>query len=164
MLIGLISDTHSYLPKEIYTYFADVDEIWHAGDFGNMALINELQAFKPLRGVYGNIDGAEIRAIFPEDLIFTINNVKIYMTHIGGYPPKYNARSKEIINAENPHVFISGHSHIVKIMPDASKHLLHINPGAAGKQGWHKVKTLVRMRIDDGKIGKLELIELDEQM
>jgi uncharacterized protein len=163
VLIGLISDTHSYLPDEVFIHFKDVDEIWHAGDFGNVELIDKLKAFKPLRGVYGNIDGAEIRKEFKEDLIFTINDVKIYMTHIGGYPPRYNARSIEIIKKHKPHLFISGHSHIVKVMPDTVNHLLHINPGAAGKQGWHKVKTIMRFRIDNGKIGKLELIELDEK-
>jgi uncharacterized protein len=163
VVIGLLSDTHSYLPDEVFEHFKEVDEIWHAGDFGNIELIEKLKAFKPLRGVFGNIDGAEIRKEFKEDLLFTINNVKIYMTHIGGYPPRYNARSIEIIKAEKPHLFISGHSHIVKVMPDATNHLLHINPGACGKQGWHKVKTIMRFRIDNGKIGKLELIELDEK-
>ena len=160
MLIGLLSDTHSHIPKELFEHFKDVDEIWHSGDFGNVELVKQLENFKLLRGVYGNIDGQEIRAIFPEDLIFTINNVKVYMTHIGGYPPKYNARSKQIILQEKPHLFISGHSHIVKVVPDKDLHLLHLNAGACGNQGWHKVKTLMRFRIEDGKIGKLELIEL----
>jgi uncharacterized protein len=160
MFIGLLSDTHSFLPEEVYVHFKDVDEIWHAGDFGNMQLIDELKKFKPLRGVYGNIDGADIRNEYPEHLIFTINNVKIYITHIGGYPPKYHPKSLPIIKAEKPHLFISGHSHIVKVMPDKTNHLLHLNPGACGNQGWHKVKTLMRFRIDEGKIGKLELIEL----
>ncbi|MBU3677778.1 MAG: metallophosphoesterase family protein, partial [Chitinophagaceae bacterium] len=109
--------------------------------------------------VYGNIDGQEIRAIFPEDLIFTLNNVKVYMTHIGGYPSKYNARSKQIILQEKPHLFISGHSHILKVMPDPSRNLLHINPGACGKQGWHKVCTLVRFTVEGPRIHDLEVIE-----
>jgi uncharacterized protein len=160
MRIGLLSDTHSYLPPQVFTHFKDVDEIWHSGDFGNTQIIEQLKEFKPLKGVYGNIDGITIRQEFPEDLIWIANGIKVYMTHIGGYPGRYNARAKEIIKAEQPHLFISGHSHIVKVMPDKIHHLLHINAGACGNQGWHTIKTLMRFTIENQKVQQLELIEL----
>lgn len=160
--IGLLSDTHSFLDERVFKHFESCDEIWHAGDFGNMAVIEKLEAFKPLRGVYGNIDGAQIRASMPLDLHFECAGVPVFMTHIGGYPGKYNPRVGQILR-ENPPVnglFISGHSHILKVMPDKNLHFLHINPGACGNEGWHKVKTLVRFTLDNGKIGDLEVIEL----
>lgn len=160
--IGLLSDTHSFLDERVFTHFAPCDEIWHAGDFGNMALIEQLEAFKPLRGVYGNIDGAPVRAKMPLDLHFECDGVPVFMTHIGGYPGKYNPRVGQILRATPPvnGLFISGHSHILKVMPDVHLHFLHINPGACGNEGWHKVKTLVRFSLDAGKIGDLEVIEL----
>lgn len=158
--IGIISDTHSYLDPQVFTYFNEVDEIWHAGDFGSMELIKELQQFKPLKGVYGNIDDQKIRTEFPENLIFNCEQVKVLMTHIGGYPPKYNARVKPLLRKEQPQLFIDGHSHILKIMFDEPLQCLHINPGAAGKQGWHKVRSLVRLSIDAGRIFDAEIIEL----
>jgi phosphoesterase, MJ0936 family len=160
MKIGLLSDTHSSLPDAIFHHFAQVDEIWHAGDIGNMEVVHTLQTFKPLRAVYGNIDGHEIRQLFPEDLFFSIEQVKIYMTHIGGYPPNYNARTKAILLQNRPHLFICGHSHILKVIPDNTLQLLHINPGACGLQGWHKVKTLIRFEIAVDRIANLEVIEL----
>lgn len=158
--IGIISDTHSYLDPQVMEYFKDVDEIWHAGDFGNFEVINELKSFKPLRGVYGNIDNNSIRIEYPENLVFNCEQVKVLMTHIGGYPPKYNARVKPILLKEQPQLFIDGHSHILKIMFDESLQCLHINPGAAGKQGWHKVRTLVRLKIDGERMFDCEVIEL----
>ncbi|WP_126971821.1 metallophosphoesterase family protein [Gynurincola endophyticus] len=158
--IGIISDTHSYLDPQVFTYFKEVDEIWHAGDFGSMELIKELAQFKPLKGVYGNIDNQKIRNEFPENLIFTCEQVKVLMTHIGGYPPKYNARVKPLLQQEQPQLFIDGHSHILKIMFDEPLRCLHINPGAAGKQGWHKVRTLVRLSIDGERLFDCEVIEL----
>lgn len=160
--IGLLSDTHSELDERIFRHFAECDEIWHAGDFGSMDLITRLQDFKPLRGVYGNIDDARIRTLFPLDLRFDCDGVPVFMTHIGGYPGKYNPRVKKLLQ-ENPPVnglFISGHSHILKVIPDRELNLLHINPGACGSQGWHKVKTLVRFTLNRSVISELEVIEL----
>lgn len=161
MKIGLLSDTHSYLDKAVFTYFKDCDEIWHAGDFGNMELIEELTAFKPLRGVYGNIDGKDIRLQYPEHLRFTCEGLDVWMTHIGGYPGKYSPLVKPEISKNPPKLFICGHSHILKVQYDPKLELLHLNPGAAGKQGWHQVRTLMRFDINGGKIENLEVIELN---
>ena len=160
MKIGLISDTHSYLDDAVYQYFADCDEIWHAGDFGSMEVIEKLEAFKPLKGVYGNIDNQEIRLKFPENLRFNCEQVDVWITHIGGYPGKYSALVKPEILKNPPKLFITGHSHILKVQFDPKLQLLHLNPGAAGKQGWHKVKTLMRFEINADKIENLEVIEL----
>lgn len=160
--IGLLSDTHSFLDARVFEHFAECDEIWHAGDFGSMELVDKLKAFRPLRGVYGNIDGAKIRAEMPLDLRFECDGVPVFMTHIGGYPGKYAPRVGPILKAQPPvnGIFISGHSHILKVMPDKNLHFLHINPGACGNEGWHKVKTLVRFTLDEGKINNLQVIEL----
>ncbi|WP_298734069.1 metallophosphoesterase family protein [uncultured Chitinophaga sp.] len=158
--IGLMSDTHSYLHPQVFKYFEQVDEIWHAGDIGNTALADELEAFKPFRAVYGNIDGADLRVRYPEDLHFTLEGAGVFMTHIGGYPGKYTPGVKEKLLQHPAKLFICGHSHILKVMPDPALQLLHINPGACGQQGWHKVKTLVRFELEGGNIGKLEVIEL----
>ena len=161
--IGLLSDTHSFLPEALFTHFADVDEIWHAGDIGDVATANRLETFKPFRAVYGNIDGHELRARYPEHLMFTLEGVPVLMTHIGGYPPRYNTAIKPMLNQSKPHLFICGHSHILKVMPDPSRQLLHINPGACGKQGWHKVSTLVRFELADARVHNLEVIELGKR-
>ncbi|MCA6450659.1 MAG: metallophosphoesterase family protein [Chitinophagaceae bacterium] len=158
--IGLISDTHDYLDEAVYRHFANCDEIWHAGDFGSASIAEALQQCKPLRGVYGNIDGQDIRSQFPETLVWTCEQVKIVMTHIGGYPPKYNPASKALIQEHQPQLFISGHSHILKVMYDDKQHCLHMNPGAAGKQGWHKTRTLIRFVIDGREMNHCEVIEL----
>ena len=158
--IGLISDTHDYLDEAVFKHFANCDEIWHAGDFGTAAVSDALKAFKPLRGVYGNIDGYDIRSEYPETLFWQCEAVKILMVHIGGYPPKYNAHSKALLKEHHPQIFISGHSHILKIMFDPAMNCLHMNPGAAGKHGWHKVRTLVRFEIDGKDIKHCEVIEL----
>lgn len=158
--IGLISDTHDYLDEAVYRHFANCDEIWHAGDFGSASIAEALQQCKPLRGVYGNIDGQDIRSQFPETLVWTCEQVKIVMTHIGGYPPKYNPTSKALIQEHQPQLFISGHSHILKVMYDDKQHCLHMNPGAAGKQGWHKTRTLIRFVIDGREMKHCEVIEL----
>ena len=157
--IGLLSDTHGYLDEAVFKHFKDVDEIWHAGDFGTIALADELAAFKPLRGVYGNIDGADIRLQYPEHLRFMCEKVDVWMTHIGGYPDKYSPEVKRTIYTKPLGLFISGHSHILKVMFDKKINCLHINPGAAGKQGWHRMKTLVRFCISEEKIHTLEVIE-----
>ena len=161
--IGLISDTHSYFEEKVLSYFKDCDEIWHGGDFGNMEIVNRLRAIKPLRGVYGNIDGAEIRNEFPEELIFTCEEVKVFMKHIGGYPGRYAPGVKNKIMQEKPQLFISGHSHILKIMYDDKLQCLHINPGAAGKEGWHKVKTIVLFDIDGKEIKNCKVVELGKR-
>ena len=157
--IGLISDTHGYLDDAVFKHFDDVDEIWHAGDFGP-DVAGKLAAFKPLKGVYGNIDDKAIRTEFPEHLRFNCESVDVWMTHIGGYPGKYAPNIKSEIYTNPPALFITGHSHILKVMFDPKITCLHINPGAAGKSGWHKVKTLVRFCVTAEKIHTLEVIEL----
>lgn len=161
--IGLISDTHNYLDEAVFKHFDNCDEIWHAGDFGSITITEQLEKFKPLKGVFGNIDGADIRSRFPEVLKFTCENVKVLMIHIGGYPGKYTALAKKEIISFQPQIFISGHSHILKIMYDQKFKCLHMNPGAAGKQGWHKVRTLVRFAIDGTDIKDCEVIELGKR-
>lgn len=158
--IGLLSDTHGYLDKSVFTHFDQCDEIWHAGDFGNIAVAEALAKFKPLKGVYGNIDGQDIRADFPEHLRFTCEEVDIWITHIGGYPGRYSPGVKAAIQQAPPKLFICGHSHILKVMFDQKLQCLHLNPGAAGKQGWHKVRTLLRFSIDGNRIEDLNVVEL----
>lgn len=160
--IGLLSDTHSFLDDRIFQYFAECDEIWHAGDFGSMSVIDRLRAFKPLRGVYGNIDNALIQAEMPMDLRFECEGVPVFMTHIGGYPGRYNPRVRKILMENPPRngIFSCGHSHILKAMPDRQLGFLHLNPGACGNEGWHTVKTLMRFVLDGGSIRELEVIEL----
>lgn len=161
--IGLLSDTHSFLPDGVFKHFADCNEVWHAGDFGSPALGETLQAFKTLRGVYGNIDGPAIRAEFPLENIFFCEEVKVFIKHIGGYPGRYAEGVKEIIAREKPLLFISGHSHILKIMFDDKLKCLHINPGACGIQGWHKLQTLVKFDIDGDRIKNCRVIELEKK-
>lgn len=162
--IGLISDTHGFLDDAVFKHFDNCDEIWHAGDFGHIALANKLADFKPLKGVYGNIDGQDIRSVYPEKLRFTCEGVQVYMIHIGGYPPKYNTQVKKELTAHPPQLFICGHSHILKVMFDDKLQCLHINPGAAGNQGWHKVRTLIRFVIDDKNMRDCEIIELGKRI
>jgi putative phosphoesterase len=158
--IGLISDTHGFLDEAVFKHFEQCDEMWHAGDFGNIELADKLAAFKPLKGVYGNIDGKDVRQVYPEHLRFKCEAVDVWMTHIGGYPDRYSAQVKPEIYSNPPGLFISGHSHILKVIYDKKINCLHLNPGAAGKQGWHKVRTLMRFSIDEEKISGLEVIEL----
>lgn len=157
--IGLLSDTHGWLNPKVFEFFKDCDEIWHAGDIGSTDVAGMLLAFKPLRAVYGNIDDYKIRMMFNWIDIFTIENVKVMMTHVGGYPSHYEYGVKELIIKEKPNVFISGHSHILKVMNDKELNLLHINPGAAGNSGFHKVITMVRFQIDGSEIKNMELYE-----
>jgi putative phosphoesterase len=161
--IGLISDTHNYLDEAVFRHFEQCDEIWHAGDFGTSAISDRLKAFKPLKGVYGNIDGLDIRSQFPEKLRWLCEEVEVFMTHIGGYPGKYAPIVKEEFKIRAPQLFICGHSHILKIMYDQKFSCLHMNPGAAGNQGWHKVRTLVRFTIDGRDIKDCEVIELGKR-
>jgi uncharacterized protein len=160
MRIGLMSDTHSFLDPKILPYFEEVDEIWHAGDIGNLAVTAELEAFRPVRAVYGNIDEPAIRHRYPENQLFEVAGARVFMTHIGGYPGRYTARVKTILDDFKPHLYICGHSHILKIMPDKKRNLLHVNPGACGQQGLHKISTLVRLSITDGEFHDVQVIEL----
>lgn len=160
--IGLVADTHGYLDESIFAHFKHCDEIWHAGDFGSN-VIEPLRGFKPLKGVYGNIDDASIRNEFPEQLVFRCEGIKVMMRHIGGYPPKYNPETRKELAVHQPQLFISGHSHILKVMYDEKIGCLHMNPGAAGKQGWHKVRTLVRFVIDGKEMKNCEVIELGKR-
>lgn len=161
--IGLISDTHNFLDEQVFTFFTSCDEIWHAGDFGSIDIARRLAAFKPLKGVYGNIDGQDIRALYPEDICFTCEKVKVLITHIGGYPPKYNSRSKPLISKHKPQLFISGHSHILKVIYDDAFKCLHINPGAAGREGWQDMRTIMRFTIDEDNIKDCEIIKLGKR-
>ncbi len=158
--IGLISDTHNYLDEAVFTHFDKCDEIWHAGDFGTAMVSDKLKAFKPLKGVYGNIDGRDIRDEFPETLRFTCEGVNVLITHIGGYPGKYSPSIKNELFVNPPKLFICGHSHILKVIYDDKIKCLHMNPGAAGKHGWHKVRTLIRFVIDGADMKQCEVIEL----
>ncbi|WP_203258426.1 metallophosphoesterase family protein [Hyunsoonleella ulvae] len=161
--ILLLSDTHSYIDNDILKYVKQADEVWHAGDIGDLKVTDAIKALKPLRGVYGNIDDAEIRAEFPEHNRFMCEDVDVWMTHIGGYPPKYNMRVFEAIKLNPPRLFICGHSHILKVMPDKKLNLIHMNPGAVGKHGFHKVRTMLRFTIDGKKIDNLEVIEFSRR-
>ncbi len=160
--IGLLSDTHGFLDDAVFKHFENCDEIWHAGDFGTIELADKLKAFKPLRGVYGNIDGKELRLDYPEHLRFKCEEVNVWMTHIGGYPGKYNPAIREEIYTNPPKLFVCGHSHILKVIYDKKISCLHLNPGAAGKQGWHKLRTMLRFCISEEKIHTLEAIELQK--
>tara|TARA_B100000579_G_scaffold91917_2_gene72593 strand:- start:539 stop:1021 length:483 start_codon:yes stop_codon:yes gene_type:complete len=160
MKIGLLSDTHSFFDKKIYNYFKDVDEIWHAGDIGSIKVLEDLIAFKNTKAVYGNIDDFKIRNYCEKELIFSINNYTIYMTHIGGKPPNYNKEVIHMLKKIKPDIFICGHSHILKISKDKNLNLLYINPGAAGKVGFQKYRTLVRFEITSNNLKSMEVIKL----
>ena len=163
--IGLISDTHGYLDEAVFEYFSNCDEIWHAGDFGTIELANRLATQSGLRikGVYGNIDGNDIRSVYPEQLVFMCEEVKVMIRHIGGYPPRYNPETKKELLIHQPQLFIAGHSHILKVMYDEKLQCLHMNPGAAGNQGWHKLRTLIRFAIDVKEMKNCEVIELGKR-
>ncbi len=163
MKILLLSDSHSYIDDRILDYAKNADEIWHCGDFGSLEVIEKLEKIKPLRGVYGNIDGTEIRKIFPEVLRFKCEDVEVLMIHIGGYPNKYTPLAKKEISEKAPKLFISGHSHILKAMYDQKNSLLHLNPGAMGKVGWHQMRTMMRFEINGDQIENLEVIELGKK-
>lgn len=155
----LLSDTHGYMGDDILKYVIQADEVWHAGDVGSLVVTDAIQKLKPLKAVYGNIDSAKIRAEFPEHNRFHCEEVDVWITHIGGYPNRYDNRVKELIRQDPPDLFISGHSHILKVMNDKKLNLLHMNPGAIGKHGLHKVRTMLRFEIDGKKIENLEVIE-----
>lgn len=151
------------MDEQIIQALADCDAIWHAGDFGSSEVINQLSAHKPLRGVWGNIDDAGIRSVFPENDLFYCEEVNVLMTHIGGYPGRYAPRIKSLLQQERPRLFICGHSHILKIMFDEQLQCLHINPGAAGRHGWHQMRTLVRITIDGNRVYACEVVELGKR-
>lgn len=158
--IGLLSDTHAWWDDKYAEYFAECDEIWHAGDIGSMEVAERLQQLKPLRAVHGNIDGGDVRRLFPEKLRWNCEGADVLMTHIGGYPGKYDRSIAHQIYTNPPKLFISGHSHILKVQYDPQLQLLHINPGAAGKQGWQAVRTLIRFTVENGEFRDLEVIEM----
>ena len=157
--ILLLSDTHSFIDDAVLKYVKQADEVWHAGDIGALKVTDAIKKIKPLRGVYGNIDDAKIRLEFPEHNRFMCEDVDVWITHIGGYPPKYNYRVIENIKLNPPKLFICGHSHILKVMPDKKLNLIHMNPGAVGKHGFHKTRTMLRFIINGSKIDNLEVIE-----
>ncbi len=158
--IGILSDTHGYIDENILKYFEKCDEIWHAGDIGTMEVVEQLEAFKPLKAVYGNIDNHKIRASFPEVNAFKCEEATVLMKHIVGYPGRYDRSMQEVFESYSPKLLVAGHSHILKVMHDKKRNLLFINPGAAGKNGFHKVRTLIRLTIDDSDFKDLEVVEL----
>jgi len=161
--ILLLSDTHSYIDDAILKHIKQADEVWHAGDIGDLEITDQIKKLKSLRAVYGNIDDAKARIEFPLHNRFMCEDVDVWITHIGGYPPKYNNKVREELQKNPPDLFITGHSHILKVMPDKKLDLLHINPGASGNHGFHKIKTMVRFSVDDGKVYDLEAIELGKR-
>lgn len=158
--IALISDNHSYFNEELIEHLQGCDEIWHAGDIGSLDSIARIRELATFRAVYGNIDDASIRDLFPLNELFECEGLKVFMTHIGGYPGKYNSRVSDIIKEEKPNIYICGHSHICKVMPDKVNNLLHMNPGAYGHHGFHKVRTILTFEIDKGKIQHMNAVEL----
>lgn len=163
MRIGLISDTHSYMEEDILQHLEECDEIWHAGDIGEVDLADKLEDFKPFKAVYGNIDDKIVRTVYPLDLFFEVEGLSVFMTHIGGYPGTYTGRVKEILREKRPALYICGHSHILKVMRDKELNMIHMNPGAAGHHGFHVMRTLLRFDIDNAKIQNVEVIELGKR-
>ncbi|AJH13975.1 MULTISPECIES: metallophosphoesterase family protein [Myroides] len=157
--ILLLSDTHGTIDESILKYVRQADEVWHAGDIGDLVVTDTIKALKPLRCVWGNIDGKEARLEFSEELFFECEGMKVYMIHIGGYPGKYRANVRERIKQEKPAIYICGHSHILKVQYDQMMGVLHLNPGAAGISGFHQVRTMLRFAIDNGAIKDMEIIE-----
>ena len=157
--IGIVSDTHGTFDDKLRHFLQDVDEIWHAGDIGSLALADRIAAFKPMKAVYGNIDGQDVRLVYPRFQHFACEGVDVLMTHIGGYPGRYERAAEVQIDLYRPRLFISGHSHILKVMFDKKKDVLHINPGGAGCYGFHQVRTAVRLEIDGNNICNLEVGE-----
>lgn len=162
--IGLLSDTHGHLDEKIFHYFSECDEVWHAGDIGDAVVADRLENFKPLRAVYGNIDDRSLQARYPEDQRFQCEHLDVWITHIGGTPPRYNPRVRKILTQNPPDLFICGHSHILRIARDASlSNMVYINPGAAGIHGFHQIRTAVRFAVDGREIRNLEVVELGKR-
>lgn len=160
MKVGIISDTHGFLNDRIKTHLGDCDEIWHAGDFGTIAISDELSQLAPVKGVYGNIDGQDVRVVHPEEMLFDCEGLKVYMRHISGYPGRYNPKARKRIDELRPDIVVIGHSHICKVMRDHQMDHLHINPGAAGIHGFHQMRTLALMEVKAGKIENMKVVEL----
>ena len=162
--IGLLSDTHSYLDEKVFAHFEACDEVWHAGDVGSVSILDQLEKFKPLRVVFGNIDSKEVRQRSVENLHFELEGFRVWMTHIGGAPPRYNPVVGPELRASPPDIFVCGHSHILRVLRDPKlANMLYINPGAAGKEGFHKMRTLLRFTLDAGKIKDMEVVELGKR-
>jgi len=160
MKIGLLSDTHSYIDDRILHFLSDCDEVWHAGDIGTFAVCEAIEKMKPLKAVHGNIDTHEIRHQYPEDQIFICEGKKVWITHIGGAPPKYNPQIRKKLLEIRPDIFVCGHSHILRVASDPAYKMLFLNPGAAGKHGFHKVRTLLKFEINAGKVENMQAVEL----
>jgi putative phosphoesterase len=164
MKIGLLSDTHNFLDPKVFHHFSECDEIWHAGDIGDLSLMEQLEAFKPCRAVFGNIDDKRVQVKYPEDLLFECEGLKILITHIGGKPPAYNPRVTKLIASHRPDIFICGHSHMLLVKRDETQNkMLFINPGAAGNHGFHNMKTIVRFELIDKAIRNMEVVELGKR-
>ena len=168
--IGLISDTHGWLDDNVFKYFENCDEIWHAGDFGKIEIADKLSGLLKanydriiLRGVYGNIDGYDVRSVYPQKLVWSCEGVKVFLTHIGGHPQRYAPAIKNELVDNGAKLFICGHSHILKIIYDDKIGCLHMNPGSAGKVGWQKIRTIIRFTIDGNNIKDCEVIELGKR-
>lgn len=161
--IGILSDTHGVIIPQVFDFFKDVDEVWHAGDIGNIETAEQLEAFKPLRAVHGNIDDHIVRLQYPEDLFFQVEEVRVYMTHIGGYPGHYLPEVRYLLQEKRPELYVCGHSHILKVIYDKKLNLLHVNPGAAGLSGFHKKITMIRFAIDGKEIKDMEIFEKDKR-
>ncbi len=161
--ILLLSDTHGYLDQAVLKYAEQADEIWHAGDVGPASTLDPLSAIKPVKAVYGNIDGSDVRTTYPENLVFLVENVKVLMTHIAGYPGKFSARVKDLIREHQPALFICGHSHVLKVLYDQENKMLFMNPGACGNHGFHQVKTLLRFEVNGSAIQNLDVIEIGKR-
>jgi len=158
--VGILSDTHGFFNPLLFTFFKQCDVLWHAGDWGDMLTVEKAEQFKPLKSVYGNIDGKEIRQVFPEVNIFTVEDLKVCLLHIGGYPQKYSPQFNKILLTEKPDVMICGHSHILKVMRDTKNNIMHFNPGAAGNKGFHNICTAIRLKIDGKRMYDLEVWEI----
>lgn len=164
MKVGLLSDTHGFLDQSIFEHFKHCDEVWHAGDIGDEDLLHELEAFKPVRAVFGNIDNRTLQNNLPEDLWFTVEGLTIWMTHIGGAPPNYNPRVKKVLAERIPDIFICGHSHILRVKRDPKfNNMLYLNPGASGNHGFHHIKTLIRFELKEKEVRNMEVIELGKR-
>ncbi|MDF1547820.1 MAG: metallophosphoesterase family protein [Bacteroidales bacterium] len=159
--IGLLSDTHSYIEPKILDFFKDVDEIWHAGDIGSMEVVNILESFKPLRAVYGNIDNHQIRSCFGEILEFECEQIKVLLIHIGGYPGHYDKKVRNLLSEKSFDLFVCGHSHILKMMYDKKHEMMHMNPGAAGKSGFHLKKTALKFKVEGNLLKDMQIFEMD---
>jgi putative phosphoesterase len=158
--IGLLSDTHGFIDEALFACFDECDELWHAGDLGSLDVLEKLKHFKPTRAVYGNIDGSELRSELAYHLEWECESVRVYMTHIGGYPGRYDARAKRELIRRRPNLFVCGHSHVLRVAHDPGLDMTYMNPGACGHQGWHRVRTILRFTIEGGRISTAEAIEL----